>query len=149
MAITSYITPAEALVILAELYNKDVFASSTATEQQQALNSATVAINRLDFTGEKTVSTQANEFPRDTGVTIPDGIELATALEANMLLDIKDPETEWESEFMTSQTYAGVNSKYDRDTNQSNIVSGIMSIEAYRELQPFLKDYREILMRDI
>lgn len=144
MAITSYITPATAITLLAELLDKDVFASFTATEQQQALNSATVAINNLDYLGDKAVESQANEFPRGEGVvTIPDAIQLATALEANELLDGKSNETEWESDFMLSQTYAGVSSKYSAE-HKDNIIIGIVSVESFRLLKPFLTSPRDL-----
>lgn len=143
MAITSYLTPAEAVTLLAELLDKDVFASGTVGEQQQALNSATVAINNLDYLGDKTVSTQANEFPRDSAITIPDAILLATALEANELLDGKANETEWESDFLQSVTYAGVNSKYSAE-HKDNIIVGIVSVEAFRQIKPFLKSPHDL-----
>jgi hypothetical protein len=136
----NYITIAEGDAFLAGELNSSAWDAADSAEKQKAITTATRAIDRLAFCGYKTVDTQTNEFPRNDEVTIPQGIKDATALEALALLDGKDPELEWENQFMTTQGFANARSAYDRSSKADNIISGIMSIKAWNYLLPYLND---------
>ena len=105
---------------------------------------ATAAIDRLNFIGEKTSSTQDNQFPRGEDTAIPTDIELATFEIALALLDDIDPEMEASNLGVISQGYANVRSTYDRNVPSPHIVAGIPSVIAWRYLTPYLRDSRTI-----
>lgn len=149
MAITSYLTPAEADIILDQLMDVNAFASFTVQDKQRALNSATVAFNNLAYTGDKSVDAQSNEFPRNGDIVAPDDFLMAVAIEAYTLLDGKQPETEWSSQFMQSQDFSGVSSRYDRSSREPNIISGIMSIQSWMLVKKYLADYQNLTLENV
>ena len=141
---TAYITATEANAILDPVMNTNSWDSKTSTQKDKALETATRAMDRLLFTGAKTVSTQELEFPRDEELTVPDAIQKACAYEALELLGGKSPEKEWENLDLKSRGYANVRSNYNINYRADNINSGIMSVLAWRYLLPYLGDPNEI-----
>ena len=110
---------------------------------------ATEAIDRLNYLGEKTDSSQANQFPRDADTVVPDDIKIACAEIAIMLLDGFDVELELEQLKMVSQGYANVRSTYDRTTPPPHIVAGIASSVAWRYIKPYLRDVNSFLINRV
>ena len=146
--VTPYLTVLEADAILDQLMEVHQWAGFSTEEKTRALNSATVAFNNLAYSGDKTSDTQVNEFPRNGDTTPPEDFLMAVAIEGYTLLDGKQSEAEWSTQFMISQDFSGVSSRYDRGTKEPNIMCGIMSINAYRLVKKYLADYQELILEN-
>ena len=115
------------------------------TLRTKALVEATRSIENLNFASCKEDPTQDLQFPREAepGV-IPQAIEQATYELALSLLDGVNPDMEYENLSMTSQNISGIKSTYKRDSKDDHIVCGIVSINAWRLLLPYLRDNNTI-----
>lgn len=115
------------------------------TRRTKALVEATRSIEKLNFESTKEDPTQDMQFPRkaDPGV-IPKDIEHATYELALSLLDGVNPDIEYENLSMTSQNISGIKSTYTRDSKDDHIICGIVSINAWRLLLPYLRDNNTI-----
>jgi len=120
--------------------NTDAWDDAITGDKTKALEQATTTIDRLNFRGSKTSSTQANQFPRDDDTTVPNDIKNASFEIALAFLDGVDPEMEYENLSMISQGYANVRSTYDRSNVPLHIVAGVPSSVAWRFLVPYLRD---------
>lgn len=115
--------------------------------KQLALNDATEIINRFEFIGCKTVSTQANEFPR-SGILfdnilldetlVPDKIRKALYEIAFALLRGVDTEREIRSQSVISRGFSTVRTTYDPRRTLEHIQYGVPSAIAWLYLLPFL-----------
>ncbi len=63
---------------------------------------------------------------------------------AIVLLDQLDPEMEIRKLGVTSESYAGVRTTYDRSSVDPGTLAGIPSVTAWQFLQPYLADPDEI-----
>jgi len=87
----SYISVADADDYFLTRLNSAKWTSSTPTDKENALITATTMIDCLYiFNGEKTDPAQPLEFPRDGATEIPDKIKLATCEQAFYLLSVGD-----------------------------------------------------------
>lgn len=111
-----------------------------------AIKMSTVAIDQLNFIGEKVEDDQELEFPRDEDTTIPVGIQQATFEISLALLDGADPELDFASLNQVSSGIANVRATYNRASNPAHIIAGIPSSTAWRYLLPYLRDSRAIKM---
>ena len=85
--------------------------------------------------------TQLNEFPRGADVEIPEDILIAQYEIAHSLLDNKDPQLELELLAVTSATYGGVKTVYQRDQFPlEHLINLIPNAVAWRRLRPYLRD---------
>ena len=146
---TAYITEAEGETYFGERLNADAWDDASSSDRVKATKQATKAIDRLNFRGEKTSSTQANQFPRGDDTAVPQDIKDACAECALAFLDGLDPEIEYENLSMVSQGYANVRSSYDRSGVPIHVVAGIPSSVAWRFLVPYLRDIFEADLRRI
>jgi hypothetical protein len=133
-------------------------------DRQKALYMATRYIDRLNYKGDKaavynlllanTEATEAEirvaeasqelEFPRDTDTVTPTDIETACYEITLALLDGVDPDAELENLGISTHSYAGVRTAYNRDQQPiEHLIHGIPSALAWRYLKPFLRDGRE------
>ena len=84
---------------------------------------------------------QLNEFPRGVDVEVPEDIRIAQYEIAHSLLDNKDPELELELLAVTSATYGGVKTMYQRDQFPlEHLINLIPNAVAWRRLRPYLRD---------
>jgi hypothetical protein len=106
--ITPYASVVEGDQHFADKLHTYAWDDSTQDQQNRALTEATTRMNRLNYRGQPTVSTQANAFPRDglrnpwTGIaladgTTPDDIKRACIELAYSLLEGKEPEEEFDN----------------------------------------------------
>ena len=142
-----YITNLEGDAYAADILNVDAWTDATEDDKTKGAKMATVAIDRLNFLGEKSVETQDNQFPRYDDTAYPDDIQRATFELALVLLDGLDPELEYDNLNMVSQGYSNIKSNYDRTVKPEHIVAGIPSITAWRLLRPYLRDPFTVDMR--
>lgn len=142
----NYISEADASTYFALKLNVDAWDDASSSDRVKALTMSTSAIDRLNYLGEKSDSSQVNQFPRDEDSTIPTDIEAACAELAYAFLDGVDPELEFENLRMVSQGYSNVRSTYDRSMAARHIVVGIVSVTAWRFLQSYLRDFAAIDM---
>ena len=84
---------------------------------------------------------QSNEFPRGPDTVIPEDIRIAQYELAHSLLDNKDPELELELLAVTSATYGGVKTMFQRDQLPlTHLINMIPNAVAWRLLRPYLRD---------
>ena len=108
-----------------------------------SLTTATHIIDRLNFKGCRTSTTQDLQFPRDGNTAVPIAIKLATYEIALALLDGVEPEMEFENLFLTSQGYANVRSGH-KDVPQPHHLAGVPSFKAWTFLRPYMQDPNEL-----
>lgn len=106
--------------------------------RRQALNSATMRIDRLNFSGCRASSTQPLQFPRGTDTEVPEDIKQATYLLALALLKGIDPDTERDNLSVVVQAYGGLRTEYDRTSTPAYVSAGIPCPTAWNLLQPYL-----------
>lgn len=147
--LTAYITVEEADAYFADRLNTEPWEEATDTDKLKALKTATQAIDRLNFKGSKTDSSQVLEFPRNGASILPNAIIYAVCEEAFTLIDGKDPELEAESLGSINNKFATVGSTYDSDVRKDHIRAGIMSHVAWLHLIPFLSDPQSIVLRRV
>lgn len=137
--------------------NNAVWASATMTQKISAMLQATRAIERLNFVGNKLVSTQPMQFPRNSipsyNVPIvpfpveydyPDDVEFAVYEEALLLLSDPDTQTALSSLNVIMEQLGAAKVQYDRSYVPANERSGIMSVAAWDYLKPYLRDWQEV-----
>ncbi len=84
---------------------------------------------------------QPNEFPRGTDTEAPEDICVAQYEIAHNLLDNKDPELELEILAVTSQSYGGAKTMYNREQVPiEHLINMIPNAVAWRLLRPYLRD---------
>lgn len=84
---------------------------------------------------------QPNEFPRGADTEVPEDICISQYELAHSLLDNKDPELELETLAVTSQTYGGVKTMYNREQVPiEHLINLLPSAIAWRRLRPYLRD---------
>jgi hypothetical protein len=137
--VDAYATSVEGDAYFGEQLNITTWTGASTINKGKALQMGTNIIDRLNFRGEKTVSTQDNQFPRKDDTAVPQDIKDACCEIAIALLDGKDPEMEYDNLRMLSQTYANIKSTYI-PIPPEHIVAGVPSIKAWRYLKPYLRD---------
>lgn len=86
-------------------------------------------------------ASQPNEFPRGADTEVPEDIRIAQYELAHSLLDNKDPELELETLAVTSSTYGGVKTMYERgQVPLEHLINLVPSAIAWRLLRPYLRD---------
>jgi len=142
--VPSYLTEAEAQVYFDQRMGTEPWDDADSTHRTKALAHATNIIDRLNYSGQKAVATQENQFPRCTDTVVPKDIKNATSEIALALLDGVSPEIEYENLFMTSQAYGSLRSTFDRSVQAPHLLAGIPSFTAWTYLRPYLRDPLEL-----
>lgn len=146
----NYATYTEAIAYAATVYPAPTnFTSAIAATQTRALAEATRIIDQLSFKGEKTDSSQTNEFPRDDETTVPTSIKNACCEIAFSLLDGVDPQEEYNNLFVTSHAFGDAKISFDRSNMPANILAGVPSVKAWRMLIPYINDPRTLVMERV
>ena len=92
-------------------------------------------------------ASQLNEFPRGADTEVPEDICIAQYELAHSMLDNKDPEMELESLAVTSSTYGGVKTMFNREQLPiEHLINMIPNALAWRLLRPYLRDSRGIVI---
>lgn len=114
-------------------------------DKLRGIAQATRIIDRLNFIGYKTDSTQTLEFPRNDETVIPVAIEQATYEVALKLLQGVRPDIEADNLSVTVQSFAGISrSEYDRSFVPPYTKAGIPSQTAWNLIYPFLRNSGEL-----
>ena len=129
------------------------WSGATADEQRRALEEATIRIDRLNFRGKKTVSTQTLEWPRTnthfTTTEIPNVLKIANCEIAIALLDGVDPDLELENLSAAAEGYSSVRTTYNRITVPEHFSAGIPSQIAWTHLRPLLASIRRVRLNRV
>ncbi len=136
----------EAGVYFAGRIITDAWDNANDLKKQKALITATRAIERLNFYGDKTDPAQDLEFPRNQETDIPQDIIYACCEIAYALLDGVETEKEFEALFLNSTGYGSLRTSYDRTSSPEHIIAGIPSVIAWRYLRPYLREYTSIVL---
>ncbi len=112
---------------------------ATETEKVRALAHATRLIERLNFIGEKADPDQTLQFPRGTDTAIPEDVKAACCELALALLDETNLESEYSALLVEQTTHESTKTVYNRKAVPTHILAGIVSIEAWRYLIPYLR----------
>jgi len=137
---TPYGSLAEADLYMASRLGTDWWTQTTVSDRNAAMVMATRAIERLNFAGDKTVSTQDLQFPRGNDTTVPTDIVCATyecALKYVQGLDIDD---EIRSFGVGDASISGMRSSVNSAYVPEHLRAGIVSAEAWMYLRPYLRD---------
>ena len=110
----------------------------------KALVMATRSIEKLNYVGEKADASQPLQFPRGTDTLVPVDIENAAYELAYALLKGVDPTTERENLFTKVQGYGMFRTEYRDNTVKPWIAAGIVSLDAWEYLYPYLLPRTEL-----
>ncbi len=124
--------------------NSDDWVNATSANKMSALVVATRHIDALDLIGCKTDSDQPLQFPRNGAEDTPDDIVFATYEEALVLLSGDTLEEETSSIGTESEGIGTAKVTYRKNFIQTNVRSGIISIEAWYLLLPYLRNNLEL-----
>lgn len=109
-------------------------------DKQKALFEATYMIDRLNYKGDRTNTSQKLQFPRDGDTVVPRDIEYAAYEVAIMLLGGLDPEAEVRNQEISTSKFAGVTTQYHPTRSPlPYVMAGIHSAKAWRFLFPYLR----------
>ncbi len=124
---------------------------ATLEDKVKALYDATGMIDKFQFIGDKVVSTQGLEFPRDRtkrddtvvliGGTsgVPVSIENAAYLISDALIGGRDPQSDFDSLRVKSETIAGIRTEFESARVPSEHIANLVpSPAAWALIRPFL-----------
>jgi len=164
--VTYYGTLVEAAEYFGQRLHEWAWTAASASDREKALIAARRLIDGLNFKGYKATvyvvmeaheneviddniraeiqaaeAAQLNEFPRGADTEVPEDIRIAQYELAHSLLDNKDPEQELEILAVTSSTYGGVKTMFNRDQLPiEHLINMIPNALAWRRLRPYLRD---------
>lgn len=124
----------------------DAWVTATPQDKVRAMITATRAVDRLNFVGDRASESQALQFPRGTDTDVPRDVIAAVYEEAAALLDGVDSQSEFDNLSATSRGISSVRTTYDRAAVPENIVAGIVSHAAWRYLVPYLRDPGDLVL---
>lgn len=106
----------------------------------KAMKDATLRLDRLNFIGVRTDSSQELQFPRNGSNDIPVNIKRAVFEIAFQLLDGRDPEIEYN--LLRKQTIGVGPGRASNDTKliPIHVANGIPSLLAWSYIKPYLRD---------
>lgn len=118
----------------------DVWFANDPDLRVKALKDATQRVDRLNFIGIRTDSSQELQFPRNGSNEVPVNIKRATFEIAFQLLDGRDPELEYN--LLRKQTIGIGPTRSINDTKliPLHIANGIPSLLAWSYIKPYLRD---------
>lgn len=126
---------------------------ATDAQREAALLEAALRIDRLNFRGAKTESTQSLEWPRINtrfGTTvIPNDIKIANCEVAYVLLDGVDPDMEHENLAAVAEGASSMRTTYGRTLVPEHFSAGIPSHLAWLHLKPHLADVNRVKLRRV
>lgn len=163
---TFYGTIIEATEYFGKRLHEWAWSDASSTDQENALIAARRLIDGLAYKGYKATvyvvmeahegeeitdairleiraaeAAQPNEFPRGADSIIPEAIRIAQYELAHSLLDNKDPDMELELLAVTSATYGGVKTMFQRNQLPlEHLINLIPNVVAWRLLRPYLRD---------
>ena len=137
----SYITNGDADTYFATRYPVDEWDAATEDDKTRTLATATRLIDQLNFAGSKTVSTQENEFPRNTSTTVPTAIKNACCEIAYSLLEGYEIEV---GNNVKVSKFGQVTVEYDVDSIPLHIAHNIPSSQAWNYIRPYLNNTQAI-----
>lgn len=143
---SNYITISDADTYFATRLDTDVWDDASDDDKTAALTQATRAIDRLNYRGKKNSESQDNQFPRYDDSEVPVEVEYACCELALAFLDGVDQEHEFDNLRVQAQQMDIVKSTYT-DEVPIHIVAGIPSIEAWRFLLPYIRDFNSPRLR--
>jgi len=123
----------------------DDWEQSSEGDKQKSLFEATSMVDRLNFKGAKSISTQRLQFPRDGDTRIPTDIEYATYEIAILLLGGLDPEAETSNLSSQKNKFGNIHIEYhERRSPFPYMLAGIYSAKAWRFLFPYIRDSKTV-----
>ncbi len=137
---TTYISVSDADVYFSGRLDHDIWDAASPDDKLRALITATRLIDRLNFSGDKSVSTQDLEFPRGTDTDYPKSIKIATCESAFCLLDGVDVDVEARSISGIDYQMSMIRKRSDVNVVNEWTIHGIPSGIAWGYIRPFLRD---------
>lgn len=117
----------------------------SASDRDAALATATRYIDRLNFGGCKADEDQELQFPRGTDTEVPSDIKIACCeIAFEMLVAGRDPQLEFESLRNVSQGFSSVRKTVDGSYNHEHLAAGIVSMQAWNYLRPYLRTTSDV-----
>lgn len=140
-----YGTPEDGDVYFAQLYGRREWKDALTADKRAALFEATQSIDRFNYLGSKTSTTQELQFPRGGDTTVPKDIEYATYEEAYQILKGGDVEDELQKIRVQQEKFGQVQTQYFPGTKPSeNVTAGILSSKAWRLIVKYFRPANQI-----
>lgn len=134
-------TEAVVTTLLANIMFKTAWTDAADDDARNlALRAAVEIIERLNYRGDKTSSSQTYQFPRNDDTDVPTDIFKAILHIAIALLDGRDPDFDYENQNLRSEAIAGIRSTHAHNVDRDHMNAGVPSVTAWRHLVPYLRD---------
>lgn len=138
----NYVTISDASIYInAHHLNRYIWNEAEAEDQQISITMATHAIDRLAYKGQKVSLSQENEFPRGEQTTVPMDISNACCELAFAFVDGKEPEFEFDNLVVSSKNFDKAKIDFRPHADRRHVAAGIYSIEAWKLLRPYMRNY--------
>lgn len=149
LALNSYGSLVDAEIYFNNRLRSAEWHDATIDDRKRALVEATECIDKLNFIGTMTSSSQLHAFPRNGSTNVPTEIERACYEIAIKLLEGYDPDMEVENLAAQSQGYSSVRATYDRAFVLPHLRAGIVSNKAWQLLTPWITEKRNLKLRRV
>lgn len=139
-----YGTIYEANIYFANRLKSETWENANDVDKLKSLIEATRTIDSLKLKGTKLTNTQILEFPRNWQIEIPENIKYACYEIAIALLDESNLESALTGETLKRGKYGSVEDEYFETQPRKYVVSGVLSVRAWRYLKPYLDDDQSV-----
>lgn len=144
---TFYGTVVEAEVYFSQRLSTDQWELALVSDRTAALQMATRAIDRLNFSGDKADEDQELQFPRDDDTEVPEAIRIAAYECALKYLEGVDLDYEARDiGVLANSTSAGTRTTFQEGSVSEHLRAGIPSAEAWYYLLPFLRNPHDLTL---
>ena len=137
----SYVTLAEAEIIIADMFNAPEWEQLTDTQKEKALKTAVFqGLDLLTLSGSKlNPDTQVLEFPRDWETEVSNTVKMAQCYEAVEIARANYAAEKAQQEGIASRSIAGASVSYKTTGKTQKDKTGLYSVTAYKLLSRYIQ----------
>jgi hypothetical protein len=141
VGINSYVTLAEAEIIIADMFNADEWATMTEPNKEKVLKTAVFqGLDLLSLRGTKLdTSTQVLEFPRSFETTVSNSVKKAQCYEAVEIARANYTAEKAQQEGIASKSIAGASVSYNTAGRTHKDKTGLYSKSAYELISKYIQ----------
>lgn len=141
VGINSYVTLAEAELIIAGMFNADEWATLAEQQKEKALKTAVFqGLDLLSLRGTKLdLITQVLEFPRSYETTVSNSVKMAQCYEAVEIARANYTAEKAQQEGIASKSIAGASVSYNTNGKTHKNKTGLYSKSAYELISKYIQ----------
>jgi hypothetical protein len=137
----SYVTLAEAEIIIADMFNASEWEQLTDPQKEKALKTAVFqGLELLTLSGSKlSPDTQVLEFPRNWEIEVSNTVKMAQCYEAVEIARVNYSAEKAQQEGISSRSIAGASVSYKTTGKTQKDKTGLYSASAYKMLSRYIQ----------